>query len=212
MRYVKTVSLAAMAIAAVMAFAAAGSASANTVLCEHEEGKSAPAICETPYAGGTAIEGKSTKTVLESSLGTVTCTESVSKGKTSEESGNPLKGKIESLTFSKCTLGTTSCTATSVHLPYNAAVTHTEGTFNGIMKVTNGGTGAPGATVVCGSLINCTFTAEGIELDALGGNPGSIVANKETLGHEAGLICPTTATWTATYTVNTPNPVFVAHG
>jgi hypothetical protein len=211
MKHLKMLGLTMAAIAALMAFAAAGSASANTVLCEKEEGKAAPAVCENPYLAH-VIEASSTKTVLESNLGNVTCTESSSKGRTKEESGNPLKGEIEELNFKKCTLGVANCTATAVNLPYAASLVHTEGTFNGVMTVSNGGKGAPGATVICAGVIECTFTAEGIQLDANGGATGTIVANKEKLGFAGGAICPKEASWTATYSVSNPKPVFIANG
>jgi hypothetical protein len=206
-RRFKVLGLAAFATLAAMAFIGATSASAVTLCEEPEE------TCGSPYEGKTTIKAalkSGTKAVLNSSLGKVECAKSNSEGITDSTSGSPLTGDITELKFTECFLGATACTVTTINLPYEAALTHTAGTLNGIMTVTKPGDGAPGAEVECGALIDCTFTADGIELNANGGNPGQIVASNETLTIGAIGICPTFATWTATYDVSTPNPVYVS--
>ena len=212
--------LAALALTAAALFATA-SASA-TALCEDPAVEGA---CGASYPKETEVAGKSTNTVFESSIAAITCAESTTKGKTTEEAtgaGVALKGQITSLTFANCSMLGTACTVTPISVPFNTATSWTEKS-NGALKLESGTGGAPGATVKCGGLVNCTFTATPT-LDLNGGEAGkeTIVASKEALKGAGGPFCPT-ANWSATYVLNKPeegrvfvgalaNPVLTAGG
>ena len=209
MRTFKLLGLAGIAAIAAMAFLGAGTASA-TKLCKTAAEAGA---CASSYASGTKISASSTEALLKTNLGTVICKKSAVSGKTTTAGGGagvPVAGTVETLTFSECKLGSTSCTATAVHLTYTASVAWTSGN-NGTFTVGKGTGGAPGAHVVCGSLIDCTFTGEGIQLDVDGGAPALVLAKEEVLAKESGgFFCPSTSTWTATYSVSTPTPLFIS--
>jgi hypothetical protein len=205
---IKMLGLAGIAAIAAMAFLGAGTASATT-LCKTSAGAGK---CGSVYGVGTKISASSTEATLVTSLGTVVCKKSTVSGKTTSAGGAglPVNGSVEALTFSECKLGSTSCTVSAVHLNYTASVAWTSGD-NGTFTVGKGTGGAPGAHVVCGAFIDCTFTGEGIQLDVDGGSPALVLAKAEPLARESGgFLCPSSSTWTATYTVTAPNPLFVA--
>jgi hypothetical protein len=199
--------LAGIAAIAAMAFLGAGTASATT-LCNTAAGAGK---CASPYPTGTKISASSSEAILKTNLGTVICKKATTTGKTTNAGGaGAVTGTVEGLTFTECKLGSTNCTVTSVHLNYTASVAWTSGN-NGTFTVGKGTGGAPGAHVVCGALIDCTFTGEGIQLDVDGGAPALVLAKEEVLAKESGgFFCPSTSTWTATYTVSAPNPLFIA--
>jgi hypothetical protein len=205
-RYLKLMGLAALMAAALTAFLGASSASAVT-LCKANENP-----CSNDYAAGTTISGSlvaNTKAVLLSGIGNVECEESTVSGKTSELSGSPLMGLIESLTFAKCLLGSTSCTVTVENLPYLVSIT-ASGSGNGTMTVEHDGTGGmPQAHVNCGSAFNCIVGNDPVTLPVAGGAPAIITAAQTMkLIENKGFICPSSATWDAKYAVS-PSPMFV---
>ena len=197
MKHVKMLGLAIVAALALTAVVGAGTASA-TVICSTNP-------CGTHYASGTTISGSSNHAVLTTNIDTVTCTSSGFSGKTTTTGGanETVKGTISSLTFSGCTNKEgEKCNVSSVNTPYNAEV-HASGKGNGTLTVFNGG-----AFVDCGSFINCTFTAATASLSVTGGTPATAKANGISLS-SSGFLCPSTATWTATYTVTSPKSLFV---
>jgi hypothetical protein len=214
MKHLKIIGLAAVAAMAITAFAAA-SASASE-LCSTNTSP----CTGTMYMPGTAVSASSTSAVLTTSGGlvnpTVTCKKSSTGGETTTTGGvgTTVNGSLSSLTFSECTHNLASppentCTATAVNLPYLAKGTATGG-GNGTLKVESGGKGNPGAKVECKGLPTCTYSAASVTLDVTGGNPATVVANKEALSGGA-FPCPPNAQWTATYTVNAPKPVFLVN-
>jgi hypothetical protein len=118
-------------------------------------------------------------------------------------------GHINLLTFTECTTANgTACNVKAVNLNYSATATAT-GSGNGTLTIAQGtGPGAPGATVECGFLINCTFTSTDLILDVSGGGPAIIHAKEEPLARSGGF-CPEVATWDATYQVTAPNPLYL---
>lgn len=201
MKFVKMLGLAAIAAVAVTAFAGATTASA-TVLCETKT-----EACGSPY-NGPVKAGLQTGTLAElaTSVGTVKCSTSNSGGNVSSNG----VGEITELTFKNCVIGSTSCTVEVQGLPYNASVvaSSTLGDVNGTMTATAHSGGAkPGAHVTCGILINCTFSKSAVSLEALGGEPGKLLAHTE-LEREGG-VCPSTSTWNATYVLSEPPTLFV---
>jgi hypothetical protein len=209
MKYLKMLGLAAIAALALTAVLGAGSASAATFLCKT---KANP--CPEHYPIGTVISASletGTHAVLTTNLGKITCKKSTVTGKTTTTEGH---GEITGLTFSECTDPFNNpCTVKAVNLPYTADIaTATAGVVNGngTMTVTPkaGGTGNPGATVECGSFMNCKFTSTAIALDVIGNAPAKVIASNEPLNREGGL-CPSESFWDAEYTVTQPNPLYV---
>lgn len=175
MKYLKMLGLAAIAASALMAFIGAGTASA-TILCETnvtsgcgnawdvvsgseldfslESGTSA-LLKETPFPGGFG--------------GTIaTCTESTSKGTTSNTSGTSVSGSLDEtldanghpkgLTFGNCTNTVTVIKAGSL------SVTNSAGTKNGAVS----STGAKVTIVAFG--LNCIYETNGTSIGTITGN------------------------------------------
>jgi hypothetical protein len=179
---------------------------AATKLCKANE---AACSAGNTYASGTKIEAETKSgTATWSSvtqaaefvtnLGTVKCDAHI-KGETTAASGEPLPGKVTSWTFTGCsiTVGgvTTACTVgggtgNANNLPYTSNIA-ASGSGNGTLNLTAGIGGNPGLTIVCGAIINCTFSKVPATLDLTGGAP--MVANLEgpslALG-AAGSKCP----------------------
>jgi len=204
------VAVAAMALTAMLGV---GSASATTKLC-----KTTTNPCTEPYGTGTVIEASSTKALLTNSISNISCTGSAIKGKTTSAGGGAgtettVLGTIELLNFTGCsTASGTKCNdPTVLNLPYFAELhTTTEGKVNdnGLMTVTSSGKGNPGATVVCGFLINCTFTTSQANIHISGGT--SPIAHAEGIALErSGGFCPSFSFWDATYNITTPKPLYV---
>jgi hypothetical protein len=190
-----------------MAFIGAGTASAVTA-CKVNTN---PCPAGSEYVSGTIVKARllsPEKAVLTTNLATVECSISESEGKSTATSGNPLPGTITNLTFKECkTTGGVECTVTTVNLPYNAAIA-ASGAGNGTLTAKSGGKGNPGATVVCASVIKCTFTTASAVLGIEGGEPAMLQAENIVLS-QAGEICPTMSTWTAPYEVTAPTKAWI---
>ncbi len=209
MKHLKMLGLALVAAAAFMAVVGAGTASA-TELCS-----TATTPCSgTKYGSGTKIDASlvaGTNAVLVTSLTTVTCTASTIKGETTSAGGSgatAVTGKITELSFTGCTrTGGEKCTVTQTSVG-NVSVTggsaSTTGSFN--FNVTS----KTGANVTCGFFINCTFSTSSATLAGKNQTTGrpTVKAESISLAREGG-ICPSTSTWTASYEVTEPTPLFV---
>jgi hypothetical protein len=187
MKLIRPMALLAAVGCAALVLGGAGSASAVT-LCKEEvetcpEGKRYPA--------GTSISAElkeGTSAVLLTSLGTVTCTKSSMTGKTSAESGSPLKGTIEAMSTSGCTLGGTACTVTWEKLPYTALeLLDNSLEFHTIHHF-------PLFHLQCGSGINCKYTASELLLKVLKLAGGNGLDTLEELTLESGFFCSSTVT------------------
>lgn len=195
MRYIKILALAAIAAAAFMAFLGAGTASA-TQLCTDSGG-----IC-TEYSGN--ISGTSTNATLATNLANVECSHSTTTINASSSTGAPITGEVTALSFTGCQtegLVHTACTVTVKNLPYNASL-------EGKTLTVTDAVGA-GAKVVCGTVLSCEFLTTKAELAITNGEPTVAVAKEVGLSHETGAICPSTATWNATYAVTSPTGLTV---
>jgi hypothetical protein len=206
-KHLKMLGLAVVAAAALTAFIGAGTASA-TELCS-----TATTPCSgTKYLSGTAIEATSTKAVLVTNITTVTCTHSVITGDTTSSGGSGVSvtGKTTSLTFTGCTDSNGEpCTVTQ-NAVGNASVSG--GTASATGKFSYNVTSKTGASVTCFGL-KCNFSLSSATLpgqNSAGGTP-TIKAENVELTRESGFefLCPTTSTWTATYTIIKPDPLFV---
>jgi hypothetical protein len=208
MKYVKMLGLAVMAAMALSAVAGASTASATELCSINAAGCSGG----TMYPVGTEIKAELNGVAAEltTPITTVKCKKSTTAGKTTTTGSatETVLGQITSLKFEECTdTAGDTCTATAVHLPYKGEIHATE-KGNGTLTVTSGGTGEPGATVVCAEVINCTFTTATASLSVTGGNPALALASKIPL-NLAGGICPLEAHWDSQYKVTAPNPLFV---
>jgi hypothetical protein len=189
-KWIKNLALAAIAAAAFMAFLGAGTASA-TQLCTDSGG-----VC-TEYSG--PITGTSTNATLATNLSNVVCEDSHTTINASTSTGTPIFGEVTALEFSGCQTEAalpTPCTVTVKNLPYKAELE------TSTLTVTDP-VGA-GAKVVCSGIISCEFLTTKATLAVTSGNPTTARAEKVVLSHETGAICPSTATWSATYSVVSP--------
>jgi hypothetical protein len=212
MRLIKMFGLTAIAALATMAFIGAGSASAIT-LCKEAQNASEECPAGKRYPSGTVLKASlvtGTKAVLLSNLGTIECNKAETAGKTSEESGSPLKGQIETVTFSECEVEGVPCTVTTENLPYTALLLlEPAGSYH--LIVHNGK-----ALVVCAGVINCKFGAAEILFSQVNlplAEDVDLKVLQELERSSTGLIgaiCPSTAVWHAEYLVSTPHPLFVA--
>jgi hypothetical protein len=219
MKYLKMLGLAAVAATALMAFGA--SSASATELCK--ENVTTPTTCPaaSKYGVGTQIHAvlkAGTTATLTSSLVDVHCTGSTVQGEVTGAGGHNVhvKGKIKQLSFTGCkTTDGTNCTVTTVGVngttqTPDATVSHSTSEHgNGTMTITpEAGDPNPGATVVCGFFINCTFTRSHIALGVTGGNPATVTATEEELLRSGGF-CPEEAFWDASYEITNPKPLFV---
>jgi len=204
-RLIKMLGLAVTAAAIVMAFVGATSAMAVTELEEvvNCKVKTDPCPAGSSWGSGTIIQGEATNPELLSSLGTIKCASSATGGKQTQALAH---GTIETLSFTKCLLGTSPCTVTPERLNYLVLVlldTNMDGGYHAV--VSNGGNGSPQAHVYCGSLVDCVFSAAEVLFSiALMEHDTSWTVN-QALGRLGG-ICPSTSTWQATYLVRCLSP------
>jgi hypothetical protein len=202
MKYLKMLGPAAIAAMVLTAVIAATSASA-AVLC-----KSNTNPCTEIYPAGTKISASlSSKSdvQLTTSIGTVTCIGSTISGELT--AGNPAHGKITSVTFSGCSLGSTNCVAEGEGTPYTATVWTGSQLGNGDLIAEPYLFDKLHLGVACGSLINCTFGTSSISMVIVGGMPARLVVS-QSYAREGGL-CPAAVTWEAEYTVTAPSPLVV---
>lgn len=207
MKYIKILGLAAVAAMAIMAFVGAASASATT-LCASEGGGAVMNCLGGKVSYGDNVNdrvvGTSTNATLSTSLANVVCSHSETTLNPNSSTGAPITGTVEALSFTGCeteALPHTPCTVNVVNVPYNASI---EGTA---LTVTDAA--GAGAEVVCGTVISCEFTTASAGLTVTNGSPTVATASNIPLSHENGLICPKTATWSATYSVTSPTGLTV---
>jgi hypothetical protein len=206
MKHLKMVAVSAVAVGALMAMVGASAAIAanSTALC-----KVATTACPAASVvkATEEVEAKTAAAnppVLTNNIVNVTCKKSSTKLHVSGVTAAPQAGEVDELKFDQCETETgTGCTVTTQGFPANATLEVTTDP-NGKLVVTPGTAGNPGAKVVCGVLINCTFTTTSATLTVTGGNPLKAVANKIPLSSTGGF-CPKTAEWDAEYLAFAPN-------
>jgi len=170
MRYVRTLGLAAVAAAALIALAAVGTASA-TVICKNNLSTEK---CSEPYPKGTAGKASlepGTSMLMKGPFGETiaTCTESTVTG-TSANTGSAtetVKSTLTSLTFSKCNHPVTVKAAGTGELHW------IPGTDNGILTTT-------GTTVIVDETLfgACQYVTNATSMGTVtGGNPGTFDLN-----------------------------------
>jgi hypothetical protein len=197
-KWIKNLTLAAIAAAALMAFLGAGTASATQLCATSGTGpECAGAAGKFEYSG--AITGTSTNATLSTNLANVECSDSATTIVANSSTGAPILGEVTALSFTGCQtegLVHTQCTVTVKNLPYSASL-------EGLSLSVTDPVGA-GAKVVCGTVISCEFLTGAANLAITNGSPTVAVAKEVALSHENGAICPSTATWDATYAVTSP--------
>jgi hypothetical protein len=161
----------------------------------------------------TLLEMSSTQVSFLNTVINVTCTSGAFKAETEAEVGTPLPAKISAANaplFGGCTTEKgKECMVTSVNAPYKAQIEWSAAN-NGTFKMVNGGSGIPAIDLKCGLLLNCRLNVE-IEYTMEGGNPAKIKVAGAVLTRISGPLCPTETQLVVVYTVNAPNPVYVAH-
>ena len=195
MKYIKMLGLAAIAAAALMAFVGAGTASATTLT-----GSGGTILGEKTEIKSTS-EGKA---VLDSLIGNIEC-ESEVNGKTTNGGGTgvSVEGKIEKLSFTNCNStvvveaeGTLKITGEAGDkgdlFSSGAKVTVEKSGFHCIFETSN---------TTIGTVTGSTVTKATATLD--------ISANIPRVGGRSGAFCGSSAPWTGSYKVNTPDTLSI---
>ena len=196
MKWIKNLTCAAIAAAALTAFLGAGTTSATQLCATTGTGpECAGAAGKFEYSG--PIEGTSTNATLATNLFNLKCEDSAATINASSSTGAPILGEVTALSFTKChsELGV-ECTVTVKNLPYSAS-------FEGKTLTVTDSVGA-GAKVVCGTTLSCEFLTKSARLTITNGEPTVAAAREVPLSYENGAICPSTATWSATYSILSP--------
>jgi hypothetical protein len=193
-KWIKNLTLAAIAAAALMAFVGAGTASA-TQLCTDSGG-----IC-TEYSG--TIKGTSTNATFATNLANVECAHSATTIVANSSTGTPILGEVTALDFTECQTEVvhTPCMVTTKNLPYNASLEGRTLTISDPVGV--------GVKIVCNTVLSCEFLTNSANLTITNGSPTVVQAENVALNHETGAICPATASWSATYAVTAPSGLTV---
>jgi hypothetical protein len=205
----KLIVLAAIAAVGFAVFASADRADA-VALCKSEK-----VICPQSEAYVTKdpwpeqqISGSSTNFVLEAEKGKVTCLFASISGKAEGVNAEPEQLSLSlSVTGIFCTADIggkkTECTSTS------------SGSLPGSLSYTSNGDGLavldadPGILFVCGTAVNCTYSANPLTLDVTGAETAKIQASSEAVS-ASGSICLGKGTLSGTFEISKPKPMFVA--
>ena len=212
-RYAKMLSLAAMATMVAMAFVGASSAIAvpehpEIVLC-----KVLVLTCNElkNWASDKALENgihdveihaeTTTAPKLLSSIGTIECEHSLARITLLNKLAKLIEAHLLELTFTgNCHLGGTSCTVTVNELG-GLSFTPDEKKLAAIVESISLEGRVTTATVKCGFLINCTYSA-GAETELLAHSDEAghllLLANETVLNRVKGF-CPEVSKWDATY-------------
>ena len=194
MQYLKFTGLAAIAAAALMAFA--GSASATTLT----------GAGGATLGTGTAIAAENERTLtLDAAIGTITCTESHMAAKTTNGGGAGVNvtANVESLSFS-------GCNATVTVLVNGTLSIEGIGSNNGILNGT--GNEVTVELEVKPNRFHCIFKTNATNLGTVTGSSTTkstatldISATIPRTGGSSGAFCGTTAQWTGSYAITSPD-------
>lgn len=209
MKYVKTLVIAAVAAAAVLAVAGAGTASA-TVLCKVEPttgGSTTGTVCPaaSAYSAGTEIHMTLTGRVkLTTTFKTYECLKSTMKGKTENEgsASETVKVPLESLTYSEC-----NC-QTFVLKPGKLEIHWTTDTNNGTVTASG-----EEETLSCSTIfgtMHCLITPTDHDVGTIiGGKEPEVITQNPPLDPTSPL-CDEKPEWEGTYQVTSPKPLWIA--
>lgn len=204
MKYLKMLGLAVVAAMALMAFLGAGSASA-TVLCKTPL-TSGCAESGWAYPVGTEVDLSLTgSTVTEATGGTVvdTCQEGTLGGETTN-----IGGSSETVDWNVSSMWSNSCTRPTFPLVNGSLEVHwISGTDNGTLVGRN--------TEVTKSTIfgTCTYgtAPTGTHFGTIvGGNPATVSVSSVFPLLKGAAACPQDVRWTGSYTITSPQPLYIA--
>lgn len=204
MKYPKALGLAAVAAMALTALLGAGSASA-TVLCKTalEEGCAGT----WDYPAGTEIDLSLVGTTSTSGTSGElldTCTESTSKGSTTNTGG-----ASETVDWNLTVYSSSNCTGTTDTISNGSLEVHwIAGSTNGTVTSKN-----TQATKIIPGGVSCTYGtgASGSDLGTLEGGAEPTLHVKTPLAKLAGsFLCPGEVVWDGFYAVTSPQPLYVS--
>jgi hypothetical protein len=209
-KLMKRVGLAMVVTGVAMPFVGAGSASAETVLCEVEE---TPCKEADWYPKETKVEAElqeGTQATLKTNVGNVTCQVSEVGAQTKQIKAQPLDLQIPKVTLKECTFKELPCTVEVSQLPWLGELQAQEAEQgNGSLNLAkHPESGYPGLFVECAPTLNCALKVTKAKLKVKGGEPAKIETTEVVL-EPLGFICPETAELIAKYTVTAPNPMYV---
>jgi hypothetical protein len=202
MKYLKMLGLAAIAAMGLMAFVGAGTASA-TVLCTATETPCSTAHEISPSNDQHLVATQTGTGILEEDKAVNPATLVTCSGSELTALSTKTGGTVETPTAEVKTLDWSGCTSTVTTVATGSLeIHHIEGTDNG--TVTSSGTEV--TTAILG--VSCTF--KGTDLGTLTGGTSPVMDINATVDKTAGsFVCPAHATWTATYNITTPTPLYV---
>lgn len=190
--WLKTIGVA-LAAAALMALAGAGSASAETTVCENEAGTKCYGV-GTVQKGSSIAGGGLSKPTLTAPLGSLAC-ESKIEGKF--ETATTPSGNLTSLTLENCTGGTVSVATLGTVTGHHDAEHNGLPTFSGLVLKT------------VQSSVTCYYSSEGVTgTGTAGANPKTDITSEtkviDNATHDSSPFCPEKAPFHATFEGTTP--------
>lgn len=206
MKYLKNLSLAAIAAGVLMAFVGAGTASATELTCTRPAGTRA--MCQT---GETLFAESEGHVIFDSIPGTIECRSTMEVEQTNTGGANEtVAGAFRTLTFTGCTNGALVTVLRKGTVEIHTDASDPEGVSgNGTLT----STGAEVTVEVLG--FHCIFETKATDIGTLTGATTAINSKSEpthmaTLdinaritwrGGRTGAFCGESATWTGSYTV-----------
>lgn len=201
MKYLKILGLVAIAAAALMAFASAGTASATELTCTNAE------HIEVMCSVGTVIHAVNEGRIIwHPPFGAIECSESTIEGSTTNTGGG-----TETIKVSISTISWGSCNATITVLRKGSLEIHTKGTSATEGTVTS--TGTEVTTEFIGT--HCIYNTNGTDIGTLTGSTAPTINGRTATidleatiprtGGRSGAFCGSTAQWTGAYEIDKPD-------
>ena len=189
MKYLKLLGIVAVVASALTALVGASAASATVLYSGGSK-----------VVSGTKFEATGTNVVWKLGFATMTCNHAEFDGKTSNQGSatETVAGNISSLSFTECNM--TVDVLSKGRLIFH----HTSGSN---ATVTSEGK----EVTVAWSGVSCTYgTPTPTSIGTLsGGSPATMSGSASLIRVAGGFLCANPASWTATYTFTTPNPLEV---
>ena len=204
MKHLKMIGLALVAAAAFMAFA--GNASANPTLTSPSGTEFTGPLTATATKGGSLL--------LKATFANVTCTESTVSGNVTTNNTEHAAGAITTLSFSGC--GT---------INHVTPLKNADGTYGSLTVKPNGEVLGSNTNVTIKNTTtgaHCVFgTTTNTKLGTLTPSSGSPATTavmhisaslpyNSALSTSSSFVCGSTGSWSGTYTVTTPDPLYLA--
>lgn len=135
------------------------------------------------------------------------CEKSTFSGATEKEAGVPLLGSLATLTFGACEA---ACAVTAKGLPYRMEFRASAVVGNGQLSLVSTGFGDPEVEIDCGEIV-CSYFGRVWVSKVKGGANGEIQVSEVLARTGAAGKCEGNLTWTATYTITEPAPLYVTN-